>query len=211
MRMRATRQQQEWQQYLDQQWLLLTSNDPDTVLAVLEDAYEDNEAPAAAVGIESSALFAVVLVPGLEAIPERLPGVTDAGNLSLRKITKKAQAGYYAELVAGYMLTTVREALAVAPGISSVHIVALRTPGRDAYGNARIECLAAAKFTRLALDPVRWGQAQAATILNDAATSLLVHQKGAVKELWPLDLSNEPELLSLLKHVDVEDLAARAH
>jgi hypothetical protein len=80
---------------------MLTANDPDTVLSNLDAAFEDNEAPATAVGVDASALFLVVLVPGLEAIPERLPSLTEAGNLSLSKITRKVQASYYTELVAG--------------------------------------------------------------------------------------------------------------
>ena len=41
------------QQELDKSWALLTGNDPDTVLATLAEAFEDNEAPAAPVGIDA--------------------------------------------------------------------------------------------------------------------------------------------------------------
>lgn len=55
-----------WQATLDQRWATLTANDPDTVLAVLAEAFEDNEAAAAAVGVEGSEVTLVVVVPPRE-------------------------------------------------------------------------------------------------------------------------------------------------
>ena len=43
--------------------------------------------------------------------------MTDAGNLSLRKLTKSDKADLYKLLVAGYVLVTIREAFAVAPSL----------------------------------------------------------------------------------------------
>src|SRR3954452_19347102 len=77
-------QQAQWQQTLDQQWQALVNNDPDTVLQTLAEAFEDNEAAAAAVGVDADEVSLVVVVPpASQAIPEQMPGRTAAGNLSL--------------------------------------------------------------------------------------------------------------------------------
>ena len=57
----AQAQQAQAQQRLDRQWARLTGNDPDTVLATLAEAFEDNEAPAAAVGIDGTELSLIGL------------------------------------------------------------------------------------------------------------------------------------------------------
>ncbi len=50
----AQGEQAQAQQELDRQWARLVGNDPDTVLATLAEAFEDNEAPAAPVGCACS-------------------------------------------------------------------------------------------------------------------------------------------------------------
>lgn len=59
------------------------------------------------------------------------------------------------------MLATVKEALAVAPALTGANVVALRRTGQDAYGNARIDAILAAHFTRSALRGIQWAQADA--------------------------------------------------
>jgi hypothetical protein len=66
----------------------LAGNDPDTVLATLAEAFEDNEAPAAAVGIDGAELMLIVLVPDEGTVPEQMPATTQTGNLKLRKLAK---------------------------------------------------------------------------------------------------------------------------
>lgn len=113
----AQAQQTQAQHELDEQWARLTGSDPDTVLATLAEAFEDNEAPAAAVGIDGVELSPIVLVPGEEAVPERLPTTTQAGNLALRKLPKGERSAFYLLLMAGHVLVTLREAFAVVPGV----------------------------------------------------------------------------------------------
>lgn len=195
-----------WQQQLNRQWSLLCANDPDVVLSVLADAFADNEAPATAVGIAGSSVALVVLVPGPEAVPERLPGRTEAGNLSLRKLTKTVRSALYAQLVAGYVLTTIREAFAVAPGLTEIRVAAIRVPGGGGgiAPLAGVECLLAARFSRGALQGVRWDLVEATAVLSDISSELLVNQRGAARELQPLDLAGEPELADLLMKVEIE-------
>lgn len=188
---------------LDEWWRRHVANDPDVVLPTLEAAFEDNEAPAAAVGLQGDEVSIIVLVPGPDAVPDRMPTRTAAGNLSLKRLSAGDRNGYYRELVAGYALVTVREALAVAPGIGSARVVAIRRALPDPYGRVQVECVFAARFARAALDGIRWDQAGAAAIVNAAAEDVVVRAKGAAKALSPIDLAAEPELAELVGLIDL--------
>jgi hypothetical protein len=201
------RERAEWQAALDSQWTALNANDPDTVLVVLADAFEDNEAAAAAVGVDGSEATLVVVVPPIGSIPDRRPTTTAAGNLSLKKLTKTETAAMYTELVCGHVLVTVKEAFAVAPALQSARVVALRATPRDAYGNVQPEAVLAARFERSRLTGIQWAHADASKVVNDASTEKLVVQKGATQELLPIDLAKEPQLADVIDAVDFEELA----
>jgi hypothetical protein len=205
----ACQRQQQWQQYLDDRWRRLCANDPDVVIETLEEAFEDNEAPAAAVGANSDEVSLVVLVaPAEDAIPEQMPTTTQAGNLSLRKLPQRDRADYFKQFVCGQVLVTIREAFAVAPGLKSATVAAIRNDGKDAYGKPRVSCILAARFDRAALVGVRWGDADAAAIVNDVAIDKILVQRGRSKDLSPIDLAGEPALTQLLEAVDLDDLTA---
>lgn len=201
------RQRAEYQRSLDEWWRAVFANDPGTVLHALAEAFEDNDAAAAAIGLEGAELTLVVVVPHMSSIPERKRCVTAAGNLSLKKLTKGERVDLYTYMVCGHVLVTVKEAFAVAPSVRSARIVALRTSDRDAYGRIRPEPLLAARFERSAFDGIRWTEADAARIVVDASTELLVDQRGATQELTPLDLSSEPDIAAALTAIDVEAMS----
>jgi hypothetical protein len=186
-----------WQASLDAEWKALQDNDPEAVLAALAAAFEDNEAAAAAVGAANTEVALVVVVPPTDAIPDRRPTTTSAGNLSLKRLTKREAADLYRLLVCGHVLATVKEAFAVAPGIQSTRIVALRASEPDAYGRARPEVLLAARFERASLCGIRWADADASRVVNDAHSQLISSQRGATQELHPLDLTHHPDLAAL--------------
>jgi hypothetical protein len=199
-------QQQHLQQHLNDQWHRLLSNDPNVVGETLTEAFEDNEAPAAVTGVQGGEASVVVLVPGIDAVPERMPGVTAAGNLSLAKITKGQRNAFYLKLVCGYVLGTVREALAVAPGLHAVRVAVIRRSPSDAYGVRRIECLLGALFTRPQLQNVWWQSAESDRIVQDASAELSINLTAA-RELRPLDLTKEPGLAALIAAIDEDDAA----
>ncbi len=139
-----------------------------------------------------------------------MPKLTDAGNLSLGKLTKSDRNAIYVQLVCGHVLVTAREGLAVAPAIKAVRVAVVRRTSPNAYGVESVDCLLAAVFTRDALQGIQWHSADAATIVQDASAELRFRQVGAAKELRALDLSNEPGLAALLQDVDLEDLGGAA-
>jgi len=200
------RQWRQAQQELDRWWAALLRNEPDAVLTALAEAFEDNEAPAAAVGVDGSEVAIVALVPGIETMPERKPDTTAAGNLTLKKLTKSERASLHTTAVASHVLLTLREAFAVAPGLSAARIIAVQQAGDDAYGKGRLDAILAARFERATIDRVRWEQASATGIVDDASTELLLNPRRATGELRPLDVQNEPGLAALLDQIEPDDL-----
>jgi hypothetical protein len=202
----AQAQQAQAQQELDAQWARLTGNDPDTVLATLAEAFEDNEAPAAPAGIDGTELFLIVLVPGEDAVPERLPATTQAGNLTLHKLPKSERSALYLLLIAGHVLVTLREAFAVAPGIQAARVIAIRRSGPDIYGRPALDCMLAGRWTRTAFNGVHWEDADPGNILAGTAAELLINQKRG--QILPVDLSTEPEIQDLLSTMDTAEPSA---
>ncbi|MBB6033157.1 DUF4236 domain-containing protein [Phytomonospora endophytica] len=191
---------------LDSWWEALIANDPDVVLETLGAAFGDNQAAAAAVGLDGDEVSLIVIVPSSDAIPERKPDLTPSGNLTLKKITKRELAELYMEMLCGYALVTVKECFAVAPSVRSARIAAVRLSPLDSYGNQHPEVVLTVRFERAKLEGIDWGRADSVMITNDAGSELTYRTKGVVKELLPLDLTTNPDLASLISAVDFESL-----
>jgi hypothetical protein len=205
---RGRAEQARYQNELDMWWAALERCDPDTVLGTLVAAFEDNEAAATAVGVDGTEVSLVVLVPSESAVPDRKPTTTQAGNLSLKKLTKTETADFYKLLVAGHMLVTLREAFAVVPRLTAARIVAIRAAEKDAYGALKAEVLMAGLCQRSALAGVRWKDVDSTRIFNDAMTEKVAVQRGATGALQPVPLASEPSLQALVDAIDLEELAA---
>lgn len=64
---------------MGKRWRLLCANAPDVVIETLDEAFEDNEAPSAAVGVDGDEVALVVLVPSTAvAVPEQIATRTQA-------------------------------------------------------------------------------------------------------------------------------------
>jgi hypothetical protein len=201
-------EQARYQAELDRWWGDLEQCEPETVIGTLVAAFEDNEAAATAVGVEGTEVSLVVLVPSESAVPDRRPTLTQAGNLSLKKLTKTEMADFYKLLVAGHMLVTLREAFAVAPALTAARIVAIRASEEDAYGVRKPEVMMAGRCQRDALNGVHWNDADSTRIFNDCLSERVALQKGSTHALVPVPLDSEPDLRALVSVVDLDDLAA---
>lgn len=201
----ANVRQEQDQQVLDAYWRRLLDNDHDAVLAALARALEDNDAESAPVGVEADIASVVVRVPDAETLPERIPGTTDAGNLSLRKATKTQWNALYSLMVAGYVVVTAKEVLASAPSIQEASVVAIRRTAADAYGDREPEALMAARFTRETLEGVLWEEADALQVLTDASTEYVLEQLGIACEIQALDTADHPDIAAAVRVIDLED------
>lgn len=187
---------------IDHDWELLLSNDPETVIATVDGAFEDNDAPAAPVNVEGSTLSLVVLVPGTEDVPERKPDVTPSGNPTVRKLAKKERGDLYLTLICGHLLATIKEALAMAPSISDVKAVVVRRGADDVYGRRRMEVLLAGLYERSDLKRVKWSDVLPSDVVQEAAVDLLWNLKGRSPQLQPLDLDDHPDLKEFVQALD---------
>jgi hypothetical protein len=137
-----------------------------------------------------------------------MPGRTQAGNLTLRKLPKGERSALYGRLVFGHLLVTMREAFAVAlasrRSVRSCSAMGVQTP----TASRGWECLLAGRFLRSAFDGVRWQHdADASRIIQDSATELLVNLRRGT-ELQPVNLSKEPEIQEVIDLVDFDELLA---
>jgi hypothetical protein len=194
--------QAQHQATLDGWWSELWANDEETVLAVLEEAFEDNEAPAAAVGLDGTEVAIVMLAPEAGILPEQVPATTAAGNPTLKKMTLTDRASLYLVLLSAHVLLTVKEAFAVAPGLRSARVAVVRANG---FGHS--DCLLAAHIARADLDQVGSASGDAAEIVERVATEMTLNRTGRTKALSPVDLRQHPDLRAL---VDAVDLARRS-
>jgi hypothetical protein len=186
------------QQEVDQLWQRLATNDSDVVMAVLSRTFQNSGAHAAPLGVWETEAQLALLAPDVAALPDRRPTTTAAGNLSLKKLTKGEMVDLYKQLVAGLVLTTAKESFAVAPGMTEVRIVALRSTPADAYGKVRPEAILAARVSQAALKGVQWTKADALTILDGISSELVTRVMGPSKAFAPLDLKMEPEIARLV-------------
>ncbi len=198
------RQHQATQAELDARWNELLANDSDVVLATLNEAFESGGMHAAAVSVEGAEASIAVILPREDVIPERLPSTTAAGNISLRKTTKIEAAGIYLAAICGHSLAAVREALAVAPGLAAVRVVAVRHGASDVYGHPRLECMLVATFSRDSLNGIDWAHAGSIDIMDQCATDVSKNLGSRTKSIEPIDLSEEPDLTNLVSSIDVE-------
>jgi hypothetical protein len=147
----------------------------------------------------------VLIPPLLDTVPEQIPDTTKSGNPTLRRLGKRERNDFYVLVLYGHVLATVRETLAVAPGIQSVRAIALRVEGRSAYGAPKLGCVLATRFTRRRLEQVHWDTTEAAGIVTQTATEHLLSRGGPAHDVLALDLTGEPDLQALLQAVTTDD------
>ena len=182
---------------LDEEWRLLLENDPANVLLSVEEAFADNASPAAPVNCEDDELSVVIRVANLDRlIPTHSYELTPTGRPTIRKRTRTNRNHVYLGLIASQALATVKEALAVAPGIQSVAFLVITDDEDEGY----LTPLYGGRVTRTWADQVDWANAIALEALGSIEDSRW-HWRGRTDEVTPLDLSDEPEIAALVEHI----------
>lgn len=201
----ATDRRAAQQSILNEWWTRLNCNDENAVAGALAQAFEDNEAAAAPLGVQGATASVAVLVPGPDALPEQLPATTQAGNPTLKKLTKSQRSDLYYEMVCGYVLATVKEAFAVAPALQEVATVVVREGALNAYGRHATEAILAARFTRADLVGVQWHAVDASVVVDDLGRDVAVNRRGCVLEMHALDLSRHADITAVVEAIDLSD------
>ncbi|HXF72743.1 MAG TPA: hypothetical protein VNO79_09070, partial [Actinomycetota bacterium] len=134
------------------------------------------------------------------ALPERVPAVTPTGRPTTRRLTKTERNELYLGWLSSNVLATVREALAVAPGLAAVTIAVLRREGLSPFGEPVLAPVYVGTFPRAMCERIAWDRPEALDAVfhaEDASISL----RGRTKELAPLDPRDHPGLEELVAEV----------
>jgi hypothetical protein len=188
------------QTVLDDEWQKLNANDPSVTLPVLEEAFADNEAPAAAVDCDGNRTTVVMqFVPPEAIVPERKPARTPTGKRTLKKRTKTEINALYLEALGSNVLATVEETFAVAPGTEVVQMLVVRRE-TDKKHAGELAAIYVGEFDRASYAGAS-GARKAGRALELAAESVL-NLKGKTEAVSPIDLADEEDLTSLLAEVE---------
>lgn len=194
----------ELQRRLDEQWQLLLDHDPQMVHDALEDAFEDNQSPAACidVDIDDGVRFATVLVlfGPLDMVPERRPALTPTGRPTLHKRSKSERNEFYVAALGSTVLATVREGYAVTPSVDELRVVVLRKDPQAATPDRYIEWIYAARFPRDWLADVSWSDVDPAEVPLRAPDAQM-QRRGAARDVVGLPTENHPELNQMIDAV----------
>ena len=152
---KARGEAREQQKQLDAAWDRLQHNEPETVIASLEQAFADNGAPATPVDCHDGLATVTMLYGHPDVIPERTPAVTPTGKTMLRKRTKTERNALYLDSLASNVLATLKEGFAVCPALGAISILVVR---RDPLptGGEQLVAIYAATFSRQSIADVDW-------------------------------------------------------
>lgn len=198
----ARRQEEhhEDQKDLDAAWDRLLSNDAETVIAALEGAFADNEAPAVPVDVVDGRVTILMVMEGEDAFPERVPKLTPTGRPSLRTLSKTERTQLYVGWMSSNILATVREALATAPHLQAVTVAVLRRGSPTPFGEIPIGVVYAGTFSREMCSRITWEKPEALDAIL-YADDLLMKSTGRTKQLAEIDLSDHPDLRAVVDEV----------
>lgn len=200
----AVQQQAELQARYDAAWRLLLNHDPAAVHDALENAFEDNQHPAACidVGYENGVRYATVLIlyGPVDLVPERRPALTPTGRPTLHKRTKTDRNDFYVSALASTVLATVKEAFAVAPSVTELRVAVLRKDPQADSPQKFLEWIYAARFPRDWVAGFDWHSIDPAEVLLRAPEAQF-ERKGAAGNVVGLPLDEDPDLRSIVEAV----------
>ena len=159
----------------------LAGNDPYVVRQEVRDAAARCRLPIEVTGMDRDLAHLTVTAPRPDAIPERKPARTPAGNPTLAKLTKTEANEWYARLLAGHAILAARLAFDAAPRLGTVAVV-VRNPERAALLAVRLTRSAATSSAAVS---------DAWQALQQYGSELRHVVKGRTRELQPLELAGD--------------------
>lgn len=198
----------EHQHAATQWWDKLLAHDETIVHEALEDAFEDNQSPAACIDVgkdlstPAGIRYATVLIiyGPVDLVPEKQPDTTPAGRPTLRKRTQSARNDFYVQALGSTVLATVREGLAVAPSVAELRVVVLRRDPGAADPASYLEWIYAGRFPRAWVTSIPWATVNPAEALLQAPQARM-RRRGAAGHVVALPLEDEPGLTQILTEV----------
>ena len=194
---KATRDEE--QAALDEEWRRLQANDPMLTMATLEEAFADNESPAAPINCEGNRTTVVMQFSQPDAVvPEKKPAFTPTGKRTLKKRTKTEINSLYIDALGSNVLATVKEAFAVAPGTQTVQLLVIRREV-DKKHTGELAAIYVAEFNRATY--ANGGGSGRPGAVAQSAPEAVLNLKGKTQQVSPIDLSEQSDLQEVLAHV----------
>lgn len=201
--MRAEAERARQQQAADAWWARLVANDPEVVAERLETALVGHAMPATVTAVEAGrASLAIAAEPPEKLIGTREPTLTEAGNLSLRRMTKTRRHELYQAAISSAVLAVAAEAFAVAPGLAAVEVAVVEPQHLGGPG-----VILLADLPREAVLPDGADEPVASSLWEAAEAgrvTVVVDRGGRIGALRPLEPDEVPEVAMLLDVLDVE-------
>lgn len=206
VRTEADERAERWERY----WTALEANEEDVVLPTLEQAFEDNEAPAAAVSCRDARVDIVMRWPALDdLVPERKAAVTPTGKPTIKKRSKGERAELYLEALSSHALATAKESIAVCPYLKTIGIAVVRSGQDPARGDDVLEPILFGLLRHEQLFGLNWTNISAtAAFLSAAEGRIGMRGKGSNKTLFGLNLEDDSEERDFIGKV-AEGMSAR--
>jgi hypothetical protein len=184
---------------LDRAWEKLLANDPETTMLALEQAFADNDAPAAPLDCDGNRVTILMQFKSPEAIvPERKPARTPTGKRTLKKRTKTELNDLYRQALGSNVLATVKETFAVAPGAHMVQMLVVRRE-TEKKREGELAVIYIGEFDRSHYEGAS-GSRDPSKVLTLATESEL-NLKGKTEQIAPLDLAERTDLQTVLAQV----------
>lgn len=204
----ARRAHLDHQHAATQWWHQLLAHDDTTVHEALEDAFEDNQSPAACIDVgkdlstPAGIRYATVLIiyGSVDLVPEKQPDTTPAGRPTLRKRSQSARNDSYVQALGSTVLATVREGLAVAPSAAELRVVVLRRDPGAADPTSYLDWIYAGRFPRAWVASIPWATVNPAEALLQAPEARL-QRRGTAGHIVALPLDDEPGLAQIVAEV----------
>ncbi|SIR69685.1 Stress response protein SCP2 [Williamsia sterculiae] len=195
---------------VDDWWRALHDNDEATVIETVNTAFADNPAAGCAVGVDGRVLSVVMRQQDLDSLPQQTIGPDRSGQPTLKALPKREAMGWWLHILASNLVASVREALAVAPGITAVTAAVITRVSSD----GRLGVVAFGTWTRDEVETTQWSDRNDALKIfdmgRDVQCSVNVTAAGNYSTtLKPLRLNRLPQLSELIDAAeDLGDSAA---
>lgn len=177
----AENERRSRQDSVDREWTALHANEPEAVRRALAAASKADARPVRVLGVEGGEAHLTVRVDGPQVVPDSKPATTPSGAPTLRKVTKADRAAWHRQIVASQVLLAAKEALAVAPALHAVRLVAVDHAGIPLLG---------ARLQRPAIVSADWSE-DAWRILSGLDGDLRCDLRGRTQELRTIDLTGD--------------------
>ena len=186
----------------DRWWAALQANDPEIVTEQLEVAFAEHGLPAVPTDVvDDTAHLVVSVLPVEKLIGPREPSLTEAGNLSLARLTKTRRHELFQAAVGSAVLAVAAEAFATCPGLSAVDVAVVCPEALG--GPVVLQLIELSRVDVLPGDATVPVDSTLTALAAEGRATLVEDRGGRIGALRPL-AEEDPDVRALLDVLDAE-------